>query len=198
MSGMELDKAVLQQLFLDARTHGHWQDKAVSDEQLQGIYDLAKWGPTSFNCSPLRLVFVKTAEAKQRLKPALMDANVEKTMAAPATIIVATDPKFYQRMDKLTPSAPDVDQMFINNQPLAEVTAFRNATLQGAYVIVAARALGLDCGPMSGFDNAVVDQAFFADSGYQSNFLINVGYGVDEKVYPRAPRLDFEEAAQVV
>ena len=194
---MRLDSASLNQLFYDARTHNGWQNKAVDDAILRQLYDLMKWAPTSANCSPARIVFVKSTEAKQRLLPAMAAGNVDKTRDAPVTTIIAQDYEFYTKLPKLFPHA-DAQSWFTGNQALIDSTAFRNATLQGAYLILAARALGLDTGPMSGFDNKMVDEAFFAGTPIKSNFLINIGYGNPEKLYPRSPRLDFDEAARIL
>ncbi len=188
---------VLDQLFRTARTHTHWRDEAVSDDLLRELYDLAKMAPTSANCSPARFVFLRTPVAKQRLKPALSAGNIDKTMAAPVTVIVAEDPRFYDQLPKLFPHT-DARSWFAGNLQLATATANRNTVLQGAYLILAARLLGLDCGPMSGFDNDVVDREFFAASGYRSNFLINLGYGDPTQLKPRAPRLEFNEACQLL
>jgi len=191
-----LDEHALDQLFRAARTHNRWQDRPVPDARLQEIYDLLKWGPTSANCSPARFVFIRTREGKERLRPALSAGNTEKTMSAPVTVIVAYDPKFYDLLPYLFPHT-DARSWFAGNAALAETTAFRNGTLQGAYLILAARAVGLDAGPMSGFDNAKVDEAFFRDSGWKSNFLVNLGYGDPAGLYPRSPRLAFGEAARL-
>lgn len=194
----KLPDDAMDQLFRKARTYNAFLPTPVSDEQLRQIYELAKWGPTSVNCQPMRLVFVKSAEAKARLAPHLSEGNRAKTLAAPVTAIVATDYAFYERLPQLFPHA-DAKSWFVGNPALIEVTAFRNATLQGAYVIMAARALGLDCGPMSGFDNAGVDAALFPDSPVKSNFLINIGYGDPSRdLFPRSPRLAFEEACAIV
>lgn len=193
-----LNQQALKQLFTEARTLGAFLDKPVSDDTLRAIHDLAKWAPTAFNCQPARLVFVRSAEAKEKLKPALSEGNLAKTMAAPATIIVATDYAFYERLPHLFLVYPGAKDLFVGNAQAAETTAFRNGSLQGAYVIMAARALGLDCGPMSGFDNAKVDEAFFAGTQVKSNFLINIGYGDLSKAYPRGPRPSFEEDCRVV
>jgi len=171
---MPLDDAAQDTLFRSARTHNKWTATPVPDAMLQALYDLLKMGPTSANSSPARFVFVRTPEAKERLRPALSAGNLEKTMAAPVTVIVAYDPRFYDELPKLFPHA-DARSWFAGNEALAEETAFRNGTLQGAYLIMAARALGLDCGPMSGFDRAKVDEAFFAGRGWKSNFLVNLG-----------------------
>ncbi|HET7331474.1 malonic semialdehyde reductase [Dyella sp.] len=193
----KLAEAALDQLFRTARTYNAFLPKEVADEQLHALYELAKFGPTSANSSPMRLVFVKSAAAKEKLKPFLSEGNRAKTMAAPVTAIVANDHAFYEKLPQLFPHA-DARSWFVGNQPLVDTTAFRNATLQGAYVIMAARALGLDCGPMSGFDNAGVDQAFFAGTTVKSNFLINIGYGDSSRdLFPRSPRLAFEEACRV-
>jgi 3-hydroxypropanoate dehydrogenase len=196
MSEMLSDTA-LDQLFRTARTYNAWLDKEVSDAQLHQLYDLVKFGPTSANSSPMRLVFVKSAEAKAKLSPFLSEGNRAKTMAAPVTAIVANDHAFHEKLPQLFPHA-DAKSWFQGNQPLIDTTAFRNATLQGAYVILAARALGLDCGPMSGFDNAGVDATFFAGTTIKSNFLINIGYGdASRDLFPRSPRLSFDEACTI-
>ncbi len=194
---MQLDEQSLDILFRSARTHNGWQDKPVSDELLRQIYDLMKWAPTSANSSPARIVFVKSDEAKKRLLPAMIPGNEEKTRTAPVTAIIAQDHEFYEKLPHLFPHT-DARSWFTGNQPLIDTTAFRNATLQGAYLIIAARALGLDAGPMSGFDNAKVDQEFFAGTSIKSNFLINLGYGDATKLFPRSPRLTFDEAAKIL
>ncbi|WP_130619266.1 malonic semialdehyde reductase [Dyella amyloliquefaciens] len=192
-----LSEAALDQLFRSARTYNAWLPKAVSDEQLHQLYELAKFGPTSANSSPMRLVFVKSQEAKAKLSPFLSEGNRAKTMAAPVTAIVATDHEFYEKLPQLFPHA-DARSWFAGNQPLIDVTAFRNGTLQGAYVMMAARSLGLDCGPMSGFDNAGVDAAFFAGTTIKANFLVNIGYGdASRDLFPRSPRLSFDEACRI-
>ena len=183
----------IQQLFTDARTHHAWQDRDVADGLLREIYDLAKWGPTSANSLPMRIVFLKSKSAKEKLMPALAGSNVEQVRAAPVTAIVAYDQKFYDQLPTLFP-AFDARSLFASNPSLSEQTAFRNSSLQGAYFILAARALGLDTGPMSGFDNAKVDQAFFENSSWKSNFLCNIGYGDAAKLHPRGPRLRFDQA----
>ena len=193
-----LDDKALDQLFREARTHGDWLDKPVSDETLRQLYDVMKWGPTSANGSPARLVFIRSREAKERLRPTLAPGNVEKTMAAPVTVSIAYDLLFFEKLPKLFPHAPAMRDLFAQNPQLVEDTAKRNSSLQGAYLIIAARALGLDCGPMSGFDNAKVDAAFFAGTTVKSNFLCNLGYGDASKLFPRAPRLTFEEACKLV
>ena len=202
----------LDQLFRQARTHNAWLDQPVSDETLRQLYDLMKWGPTSANCCPVRILFLRTPEAKERLRPALMPANVDKTMAAPVTAILAYDELFYQKLPVLFPHNPGIRDYFANSPELAEVTAFRNGTLQGGYFILAARSLGLDCGPMSGFDNAKVDADFFLDGSYtdeteadvppdsriKSNFLCNLGYGDASQLLPRSPRLPFDEVCSLL
>lgn len=194
---MTLAPEALDSLFREARTHTHWRDEPVGDETLRALYDLLKFGPTSANSSPGRFVFLRTPQAKQRLKPALSAGNIDKTLAAPVTVIVAEDPRFYDHLPKLFPHA-DARSWFAGNFQLANVTATRNGTLQGAYLILAARALGLDAGPMSGFDNDVVDREFFAQSGWRSNFLVNLGHGDPAMLHPRSPRLDFDEACQLL
>ena len=194
---MQLDDRSLDILFREAHTHSNWLDKPVSDALLHQIYDLMKWAPTSANCCPARFVFVRSAEAKQRLLPLMAPGNVEKTRTAPVTIIVGYDMEFYEKLPKLYPPA-DARSWFAGNQPLIDTTAFRNGSLQGAYLLIAARALGLDAGPMSGFDNGKVDQEFFAGTKVKSNFVINLGYGDSSKLFPRSPRLPFEEAAQIL
>ena len=192
---MALDDAALDILFRNARTHSAFTDRPVTDEELQALYALVKLGPTSANSSPARFVFVRTPEGKEKLKPALSAGNLDKTMAAPVTVIVAQDPLFYQQLPRLYPAA-DAKGWFSGNPDLAEETAFRNSTLQGAYLILAARALGIDCGPMSGFDKTKVDRAFFGQNGWKANFLINLGYAnAEETLHPRLPRLNFGEAA---
>ncbi len=193
----ELDRASLDQLFREARTNNGWLDRPVSDEQLRGIYELMKWGPTSANSSPARLVFLRSREAKQRLVPALAPGNVDQTLQAPVAAIVAQDIEFYERLPELFPHG-DARSWFVGNQPLIETIAFRNSSLQGAYLILAARALGLDAEPMSGFDNETVDREFFPDRRVKSNFLVNIGYGDPSKLPPRGPRLAFEEAVQIL
>jgi len=191
----ELSPAALDQLFREARTHNAWQDRPVTDEQLHTLYDLLKFGPTSANSSPARFIFVRTPEGKAKLKGALSPGNIEKTMTAPVTVIVAHDPKFYDLLPKLLPHA-DAKNWFSGNYSLAEQTAFRNGTLQGGYLILAARALGLDTGPMSGFDSGKVEEAFMADNGWKANLLINIGYGDPAGLFPRSPRLAFDEACR--
>jgi 3-hydroxypropanoate dehydrogenase len=192
-----LDVRSLDLVFREARTHSAWLDKPVDDALLRQVYDLAKMGPTSANMCPMRVTFVKSKEAKEKLKPALDAGNVDKTMAAPATAIVAMDIRFYEELPKLFPFA-DAKAWFKDlPENVLEYMALRNSSLQGAYLILAARSLGLDCGPMSGFNNAKVDAAFFAGTSVKSNFLCNLGYGDKTKLHPRAPRLSFDEACKI-
>jgi len=206
--GHRLADEALDILFRKARTHSYWLDRPVSDDTLRQLYDLMKWGPTSVNGCPARILFLRTAEAKQRLVPALAAANVQKALSAPVTAIIGYDIRFYDRLPKLSPQHPGYKDMFEKSPELAETTARRNSSIQGAYFILAARALGLDCGPMSGFNNAKVDDEFFGagketdgcdqehfpPTHVRSNFLCNIGYGDHSRIYPRNPRLDFEEA----
>jgi len=184
-------------LFTEAHTHNNWLDKPVHTSTLKAVYDLARFAPTSANTQPARYVFVTSKEAKERLRPALAPGNVDKTMAAPATVIVAHDMEFYENLPKTFPQV-DARSWFAGNDALIQSTAFRNGTLQGGYLILAARALGLDAGPMSGFDNAKVDAEFFPGGRIKSNFLINLGYGDASKLFPRNPRLEFDEVAQIL
>jgi 3-hydroxypropanoate dehydrogenase len=193
-----LDATALDTLFRQARTHNAFSGP-VGDAQLRDLYELLKWGPTTMNSQPGRFVFVRSKEAKERLRPALSPGNLDKTLAAPVTVIVAYDLLFYENLPKSFPHRPDAINGFKGDEKRAgnERTAFRNGSLQGAYLIIAARALGLDCGPMSGFDNAKVDAAFFPDGRWKSNFLCNLGKGDPAKVMPRNPRLAFEEACRI-
>ncbi|MGF6414753.1 malonic semialdehyde reductase [Paraburkholderia sp. MM5482-R1] len=194
---MTLSDQALAQLFRDARTHNGWQNKPIDDAVLRELMELVLLGPTSANSSPGRFVFVRTPEGKEKLRPALSAGNLEKTMAAPVTVIVAMDIAFYEYLPKLFPHA-DARSWFVGNERLIADTAFRNSTLQGGYLILAARALGLDTGPMSGFDQAKVDEAFFAGTTLKSNFLINLGHGDPSKLLARSPRFSFDEAARIV
>jgi 3-hydroxypropanoate dehydrogenase len=187
----------INQIFREARTHNEWLPQPVSPELLRRVYELAALGPTSANSSPARYLFLTTLKAKERLRPALAPANIEKTVAAPVTVIIAWDTEFYEKLPKLFPHK-DMRSVFLSVPGLAEATAFRNGSLQGAYFILAARALGLDCGPMSGFDAAKVDAEFFPDGKWKSNFLCNLGHGDGTKLYPRNPRLSFEEACAIL
>lgn len=207
-----LGAEALDLLFREARTHYSWQDCPVSDDTLRELYDLVKWGPTAANTGPARFVFVRTPQAKERLRPCLAPGNVEKTMTAPVTVIVAYDLLFFQKLPKLFPQNPGMKDLYATNPQLIETTARRNSTLQGGYLIMAARALGLDTGPMSGFDNARLDEEFFAagkecegcdqeffpEGHVKSNFLLNLGYADHQKLFPRLPRLSFEEACTLM
>lgn len=192
-----IPQSALDTLFNNARTHNGWQEKPVDAALLRQVYDLTKMAPTSANCQPLRIVFVQSAEAKAKLKPTLAPGNVERTMTAPVTAILGMDMAFYNELPRLMP-AIDAKSWFVGNDALIESTAFRNSSLQGGYFMLAARAVGLDVGPMSGFDNAAVDAAFFAGTTIKSNFICNLGYGDATKLYPRAPRPAFEEFCSVV
>lgn len=192
-----VDHLCLDQLFRDGRTLSHWLDKPVDDALLRAAYDLAKMGPTSANCSPAHILFIRSPAAKQRLEPCLSAGNKAKTMAAPATAVIAYDLDFPDKLPRLFPHA-DARSWFAGNAPLIESTAFRNSTLQAAYLMLAARALGLDCGPMSGFDNAMLDAEFFPGGRIRSNVLINIGYGDRATLHPRLPRLAFDEACEVL
>jgi 3-hydroxypropanoate dehydrogenase len=208
----QLSDEALAQIFLEARTYNGWLDKPVTEEQFRQLYDLMKWGPTSANASPARFVFIRSAQAKERLRPVLSPGNVDKTMAAPVTVIVAYDLLFYEKLPKLFPHKPAMRDLYATNPQLIEETARRNSSLQGAYLIIAARALGLDCGPMSGFDNARLDEEFFGaekecegcEQEYfpmghvKSNFLCNIGYGDPSSYRERLPRLGFTEACTIL
>ena len=206
-----LSEEGLNLLFREARTHNGWLDKPISEDTLRQLHEVMKWGPTSANGCPGRFLFIRSREAKERLRPALAPGNVDKTMAAPVTVIIAYDLKFYEKLPKLFPHNPEMGNYFAANPQLVEITARRSSSLQGAYLILAARALGLDCGPMSGFDNAKVDEAFcgltecrgaeqefFPEGHWKSNFLCNLGYGDPSKLFPRSPRLEFEEACRIL
>jgi 3-hydroxypropanoate dehydrogenase len=188
----------LEQAFLNARTFNTFNQEEVSDELIAQLYELMKWGPTSMNSQPGHFVFVKTAEAKQRLNSALLPGNQAKSLVAPVTVIIASDMEFYNHLPSQFPALPDAKTMFETNEAFAKATAERNSSMQGAYLIIAARMLGLDCGPMSGFDNNAVDAEFFPEGRYKANFLINLGYGDSEGNYPRGPRLTFEQASCIV
>ena len=193
-----LNDAALDQLFRNARTHNGWQPRAIDDASLHALYALWKWGPTQANCCPARVVFVRSQEAKARLRPCMAPGNLDKTMAAPVTAIIGMDMAFYEQMPKLFPHAPDARNWFAGNDAAIHDAAWRNSSLQAGYLIVAARALGLDCGPMAGFDAARIEAAFFAGTTVKVNFLCNLGYGDPAKLHPRGPRLGFEEACQAV
>ena len=194
---LKIDDNGLDILFRTARTHFRWLPKPVSDEVLHEIYDLFKFGPTSANSSPARILFLKTEEAKERLLPALPPLNVDKSRLAAVVAVIAYDTEFYEQLPKLFPHA-DARAWFASNEALAQETAFRNSTLQGAYFILAARAVGLDCGPMSGFDGAKVNAEFFPDGKWKVNFIVNLGYGDATNLFPRGPRLDFDEVCAIV
>jgi len=210
--GQRVDDKALDTLFREARTFAKWQQRPVADDTLRELYDLLKWAPTSANGTPARFAFLRSSEAKERLRPALAPSNVEKTMTAPVTVIVAYDLKFYKHLAKLFPQSPGMAKLFENSPDLVEATAKRNSSLQGAYLILAARALGLDCGPMSGFDNAKVDEEFFAagkpcfgcdqeffpEGHVKTNFLCNLGYGDPGALHPRLPRLAFAEVCSLL
>jgi 3-hydroxypropanoate dehydrogenase len=193
----KLDGRALDQLFREARTHNGWQDREVPEALLQEAVDLMKMGPTSANVSPVGIVFVRSQEAKARLKPTLMPGNVDKTMTAPVTAVLGHDTKFYELLPRLFPHA-DAKSWFVGNEAFANDTAYKNGTLQVAYFILALRALGLDTGPMTGFNNVAVDEAFFPGGDVKSNVLVNIGYGDAEKLFPRSPRLSFAEIAKFV
>ena len=193
---MKADAVTLDLLFNTARTRNGWLDKQLENGLLQEIWNLTRMGPTSANCSPARIVFVTSTQAKEKLRPALLGENVAKTMTAPASAIIGYDMEFYERLPKLFPHT-DAKAWFVGDEELTFSTAFRNSTLQGAYFMMAARALGLDCGPISGFDNAMVDASFFTNSAIKSNFICSIGYGNDEKLHPRSPRLEFAEACRI-
>jgi 3-hydroxypropanoate dehydrogenase len=187
----------LDVIFRNARSHSHWLDKPVDDALLHAVYDLTKMGPTSANCCPMRLLFIKSKEAKEKLKPCLDAGNVEKSMTAPVVAVIAHDLKFYEKMPKLFPHNLAARGWFEGKPEVIQTTAFRNGSLQGAYFMLAARSVGLDCGPMSGFDNAKLDTAFLAGTSWKSNFICALGYGDASKLFPRSPRLDFDEACRI-
>jgi 3-hydroxypropanoate dehydrogenase len=195
--GTPISKDCIDQILREARTHNVWLPQPVSPELLRKAYELAAFGPTSANTTPARFVFLTTSQAKERLRPALAAANVDKTIAAPVTVIIAWDTEFHEKLPKLFPHK-DMRSVFAGKPGLLEATAFRNGSLEGGYFIIAARALGLDCGPMSGFDQAKVDAEFFPDGKWKSNFLCNLGYGDRTKLFPRNPRLPFDEACLVL
>ena len=195
--GMSLEDAALDAMFRTARTQNGWLDQPVSDEQLQGLYDLMRWGPTSANSFPVRIVFVTSPAAKERLKPLVLAGNQQKVMTAPVTAILGYDTQFYDWLPRLFPHA-DARSWFLDKPEFAEATAFRNSSLQGAYFIIAARALGLDCGPMSGFDNEAVDREFFPGGRVKSNFLCALGHGDPAGLFERLPRPAFSEVCSIV
>ncbi len=186
-----------EQLFDNARTHNGFSPEPIPEATLHQLYDMMKWGPTSANTSPARFIFVTTPEAKARLLECMAPGNVEKTKAAPVTVIIGMDMQFYEHLPRIFPHAP-ARSWFVGNQPMIDATAFRNSSIQGGYFILAARALGLDCGPMSGFDPAKVDAAFWAGTSVKTNFIVNLGHGDASKLFTRSPRLTFEEACKIV
>ena len=188
----------LDKLFLRARTHYSWKNKNIDEKILQNLYDLVKNCPTSANSEPMRIVFLKSKESKERIKPHLSEGNIEKTITAPVVAIIAYDSKFYEHLSKLFPHNLGMKKVLSNPPSKAATTAFRNSTLQGGYFMIAARALGLDIGPMSGFDNAGVDKEFFSDGRFKSNFLCNLGYGDETKLLNRLPRLEFSEVCEIL
>jgi 3-hydroxypropanoate dehydrogenase len=210
--GNTVDDAVLDTLFREARTYSKWLPRPIADKTLHELWDVIKWAPTSANAEPARFAFLRSKESKERLRPALAPLNVEKTMTAPVTVIVGYDLRFYERLPKLFPQNPGMAKLFESNPEMVETTAKRNSSLQGAYLIMAARALGLDCGAMSGFDNAKVDEEFFAagkpcfgcdqeffpEGHVKTNFLCNLGYGDPASLFPRLPRLSFNEACSLL
>jgi nitroreductase len=193
---MKLDEVALDLLFRAARSHSGWQAREVADDLLHELYELTKWGPTSANCSPARIVFVKSPSAKAKLLECMIPGNVEKTRSAPVVAVIGMDVEFYEQLPHLYP-ATDARAWFVGNQPLIDATALRNGSLQGAYLMLAARGLGLDCGPMSGFDPAKMNNAFFAGSSVKVNFICALGYGDTAKLRPRGPRLAFDEACRI-
>ena len=193
-----IDTSSQAQLFTEARSFSHWQDSEVSEAQLKAVYDLVRMGPTSANCCPARFVFVTSDAGKARLRPHLIESNVEKTMSAPATVIVAHDMEFYEQVPKLFPHNPGAREWFTGSPEATRENAVRNGTLQGGYLIMAARALGLDCGPMSGFDPDGVNEEFFAGTAWRVNFLCNLGIGDRGSLHARCPRLEFDEACKIV
>ncbi len=195
---MKLDQQAIDQIFLQARSHNGWQDKPVTDEQLMQIYALTRMGPTSANSCPARLVFIKSAAAKEKLKLCLDAGNVNKSMTAPVVAIVGMDLEFYEQLAKLFPHNKEARSWFVGKPEKIRETAFRNSSLQGAYFIMAVRSLGLDAGPMSGFNSSKLDEIFFPGGKIKSNFICAIGYGDESKLYPRGPRLEFDEACQII
>jgi 3-hydroxypropanoate dehydrogenase len=196
METIMLNDTALDILFHNARSQNGWLDKSVSDQQLRQIYDLMKWGPTSANCSPARIVFVRSAEAKDKLVACMAPGNIDKTKSAPVVAVIGMDMEFHEKLPQLFPHA-NAKSWFAGNQPLIDATAFRNSSLQGGYFIMAARAVGLDCGPMSGFDADKINAAFFAGTTVKVNFVCGLGYGDPGKIFARSPRLSFDEACQL-
>ncbi len=194
----DMDEAVLGTLFKEARSQNGWRPDPVSEAELREAYDIAKWGPTSMNTQPMRVLFLRSAEAKERLKPALAPTNVDKVMTAPVVALIAYDTEFYSQLPKTFPHNPNAQGFFTGNQAMIEPTAFRNGTLQAAYLMLALRAVGLDVGPMSGFDAAKVNAEFFADTTYRVNLVCGIGHGDPAKVFNRLPRLDFDEVTRTL
>lgn len=194
----KIDQAAIASLFTDARTHNVWQDRQVSEETLHELYEVMRFGPTSMNCQPSRIIFLTTDEAKERLKPALLPGNLDKTMKAPVVAVVGFDTEFHEHLPRMFAHNPNAKSLFDGKPDFIHSTAFRNSSIQGGYLVMAARALGLDAGPMSGFNNAAVDEEFFPDGKVKSNFLCNLGYGDKEALFPRGDRFAFEEVCQVL
>ncbi|MDC0070833.1 malonic semialdehyde reductase [Rhodobiaceae bacterium] len=192
------EKDIKKIIFSNARTYNDWQRKGVSNKILNELYDLMKFGPTSANCSPSRVIFIKSPEAKERLKPFIIESNLEKTMTAPVTAIIAFDIDFHKHLPKLFPHDLDAQNWFNYSQEVAYTNAFRNSSIQGGYFIIAARMLGLDCGPMSGFDQNGLDKEFFPNSSIKSNFLCNIGYGDPTNIFKRSPRFEFDEVCEIL
>ncbi len=192
------EKDIKKIIFSNARTYNDWQRKGVSNKILNELYDLIKFGPTSANCSPSRIIFIKSPEAKERLKPFIIESNLEKTMTAPVTAIIAFDIDFHKHLPKLFPHDLDAQNWFNYSQEVAYTNAFRNSSIQGGYFIIAARMLGLDCGPMSGFDQNGLDKEFFPNSNIKSNFLCNIGYGDPTNIFKRSPRFEFDEVCEIL
>ena len=193
-----VDQDTMRLILTEARTHYGWKERDVSEETLRELYDIAKMGPTSMNQQPMRIIFVRSQEAKDRLAPCLMPPNVPKMQSAPVTAIIAYDQNFWEELPKLFPPNPNASDIFRNNSTAAQINAFRNSTLQGAYVMIAARAVGSDVGAMSGFDNAKVDEEFFHGTSLKSNFLMNLGYADTTKIFRRLPRFEFEDVCQTI
>jgi len=185
-------------IFSEARTHNDWLKKDIPDNILTNLFNLMRWGPTSANCSPTRIIFIKSPDAKKRLIPFLIESNLEKTINSPVTAIIAFDTEFHKHLPRLFPHNLDAQNWFNYSEEVSEITAFRNGSIQGGYFIIAARMLGLDCGPMSGFDQGGVDKEFFSNSKIKSNFLCNIGYGEPEKLSPRSPRFEFNEVCEIL
>jgi 3-hydroxypropanoate dehydrogenase len=193
-----VNQSALNAIFLEARTHKQWQTRRIALDLLQEVYALAKMGPTSANCSPARFVFIVSAAAKEALRPALSPGNIDKTISAPVTVIIGYDLNFHEQLPRLYPINPAVSSWYEAKPALIHETAFRNSTLQGAYLMLAARALGLDCGPMSGFDHAKINALYWPDGSVRANFLCNLGYGEHSALQPRGPRLSFDDACRIL